>query len=89
MSIHKTEVLARVMTTYMPLMVELLKPHILNDKQDANELNNFFWHMKRYFKAITLVDEATKVHIASSTSLILLLYGGVRGSLTWQKTFSP
>ena len=45
--------------------------------------------MKRHFKAIALVDEANKVHIASYISLILLLYGGVRGSLTWQKTFSP
>ena len=35
------------------------------DKSHAKELDNFLWHMERYFEAIVLTDEATKVHTAT------------------------
>ncbi|RVX19742.1 hypothetical protein CK203_005067 [Vitis vinifera] len=41
--------------------VEVPKPHRFSGKRDAKELDNFLWHMERYFEAIALTDEATKV----------------------------
>ncbi|KAL6340427.1 hypothetical protein AAG906_006089 [Vitis piasezkii] len=41
------------------------KPHMFNGKRDAKELDNFLWHMERYFEAITLTDEDTKVCITT------------------------
>ncbi|RVW90702.1 hypothetical protein CK203_046406 [Vitis vinifera] len=45
--------------------VEVPKPHTFNDKRDAKELDNFLWHMERYFEAITLTDEDIKVYTAT------------------------
>ena len=63
LSIYKTIVLAWVMATYETPRVKVQKPHTFSGKRDAKELDNFLWHMERYFKAIALMDEATKVHI--------------------------
>ena len=63
LSIYKTAVLAWVMATYETPRVKVQKPHTFSGKRDAKELDNFLWHMERYFKAIALMDEATKVHI--------------------------
>ena len=63
LSIYKTVVLAWVMATYETPRVKVPKPHIFSGKRDAKELDNFLWHMERYFEAIALMDEATKVHI--------------------------
>ncbi|KAL6330543.1 hypothetical protein AAG906_040474 [Vitis piasezkii] len=51
---------ARVMATHEAPRVEVPKPHAFGGKRDANELDNFLWHMERYFEAIALTDEATK-----------------------------
>ncbi|KAL6319937.1 hypothetical protein AAG906_037013 [Vitis piasezkii] len=45
--------------------VEVLKPQGFSGKRDAKELDNFLWHMERYFEAIALTDEAAKVRIAT------------------------
>ncbi|RVW70687.1 hypothetical protein CK203_062025 [Vitis vinifera] len=45
--------------------VEVPKPHTFSGKRDAKELDNFLWHMKRNFEAITLTDEATMVRTAT------------------------
>ena len=45
--------------------MEVLKPQGFSGKRDANELDNFLWHMERYFKAISLTNEATKVRTAT------------------------
>ena len=44
--------------------MEVPKPHTFSGQRDAKELDNFLWHMERYFKAIALTDEAMKVRIA-------------------------
>ena len=49
------------MATHEAPRVEVPKPHSFNGKRDAKELDNFLWHMERYFEAIALMDEATKV----------------------------
>ena len=89
MAIYKAVVLARVMATQKASRVEVQKPQGFSGKKDAKELANFLWHMERYFEAIALIDEVTKVRTATSTLLTQLLYGGVRGWLIWRNTFSP
>ncbi|RVX00152.1 hypothetical protein CK203_026596 [Vitis vinifera] len=59
-AIYKTAVSARVMATHEAPRVEVPKPHTFSGKRDAKELDNFLWHMERYFEAIALTDEATK-----------------------------
>ncbi|RVW28784.1 hypothetical protein CK203_089258 [Vitis vinifera] len=49
------------MATHKAARVEVPKPHTFNGKRDAKEFDNFLWHMERYFEAIALADEATKV----------------------------
>ncbi|RVW78553.1 hypothetical protein CK203_049785 [Vitis vinifera] len=61
LAIYKAAVLARVMATQEASRVEVPKPHRFSGKRDAKELDNFLWHMERYFEAIALIDEATKV----------------------------
>ena len=45
--------------------MEVSKPQGFSGKRDAKELDNLLWHMERYFKAITLTDEADKVRTAT------------------------
>ena len=52
---------ARVMATHEAPRVEMPKPHTFSGKRDAKELDNFLGHMKRYFEALVLTNEATKV----------------------------
>ena len=52
---------ARVMATQEASRVEVPKPHRFSGNWDGKELDNFLWHMERYFEAIALTDEATKV----------------------------
>ena len=61
LAIYKVAVSARVMATQETYRVEVPKPQGFNAKRDAKELDNFLWHMERYFEAIALSDEATKV----------------------------
>ncbi|XP_043700305.1 uncharacterized protein LOC122651025 [Telopea speciosissima] len=41
--------------------VEVPKPKPFDGKRDAREVDNFVWHMERYFEVMALEDEATKV----------------------------
>ena len=52
-----------VMATCEASRVEVPKPQGFSGKRDAKELDNFLWHMERYFEAIALVDEATKIRL--------------------------
>ena len=81
MAIYKAVVLARVMATQEAFRVEMLKPHGFSGKRDANELDNFLWHMERYFKAITLTDVVAKVRTAT-------LYLTDTATLWWRWRFS-
>ena len=40
------------------------KPQGFSGKQ-AKELDNFLWHIERYFEAIALTNEVTKVRIVT------------------------
>ena len=60
MAIYKPVVSARVMATKETSRVEVPKPHRFSGNRDAKELDNFLWHMERYFEAIALTDEAAR-----------------------------
>ena len=65
LAIYKAAVSARVMATHEASRVEVPKPHRFSGKRHAKELDNFLWHMERYFEVIALMDEATKVCTAT------------------------
>ena len=79
-AIYKTTLSARVMATHEAQRVEVPKPHSFNGQLDAKELDNFLWHMERYFEAIALTDEATKVRTAT-------LYLTDNATLWWRRRF--
>ena len=60
--------------------MEVPKPQGFSGKQDAKELDNFLWHMERYFKAIALTNEAAKVRTAT-------LYLTDTTTLWWRQRF--
>ena len=49
LAIYKAAVSARVMATQGASRVEVPKPQRFSGKWDAKELDNFLWHMERYF----------------------------------------
>ncbi|RVW23067.1 hypothetical protein CK203_102456 [Vitis vinifera] len=79
-AIYKIVVSTRVIATHEAPRVEVPKPHTFNGKRDTKELDNFLWHMERYFEAIALTDEATKVHTAT-------LYLIDNATLWWRRRF--
>nr|CAN80201.1 hypothetical protein VITISV_038543 [Vitis vinifera] len=81
LAIYKAAVSARVMATQEASRVEVPKPHRFSGKRDAKELDNFLWHMERYFEAIALTDEAAKVRTAT-------LYLTNTATLWWRRRFA-
>ena len=61
--------------------MEVPKPHGFSGKRDAKELDNFLWHMERYFEAIALTDEVAKVRTAT-------LYLTDTATLWWRRRFT-
>ncbi|XP_042974786.1 uncharacterized protein LOC122306425 [Carya illinoinensis] len=45
--------------------VDTPKPKEFNGKRDAKELDNYMWHMERYFEALNMQDEYVKIRTAS------------------------
>ncbi|RVW82095.1 hypothetical protein CK203_052512 [Vitis vinifera] len=81
LAIYKAAVSARVMATQGASRVEVPKPQGFSGKRDAKELDNFLWHMERYFEAIALTDEAAKVRTAT-------LYLTDTATLWWRRRFA-
>ncbi|RVW66305.1 Transposon Ty3-I Gag-Pol polyprotein [Vitis vinifera] len=69
------------MATHEVPRVEVPKPHTFSGKRYAKELDNFLWHMERYFEAIALMDEATKVRTVT-------LYLTDNATLWWRQRFA-
>ena len=74
MDIYKTIFSSRVMAIHEAPRVEEPKPQTFSGKQDAKELDNYSWHMERYFEALVLTDEATKgctatLHLTDNATL--------------------
>ncbi|KAK3009547.1 hypothetical protein RJ639_013777 [Escallonia herrerae] len=47
------------------LRVDATKPKEFGGKRDAKELDNFIWHMERYFEGASIMDEKAKVRTAT------------------------
>ncbi|KAK2998119.1 hypothetical protein RJ639_025354, partial [Escallonia herrerae] len=45
--------------------VDMPKPKEFGGKRDAKELDNFIWHMERYFDGASIMDEKAKVRTAT------------------------
>nr|CAN70814.1 hypothetical protein VITISV_010240 [Vitis vinifera] len=81
LAIYKAAVSVWVMATQEASRVEVPKLHRFSGKRDAKELDNFLWHMERYFEAIALTDEAAKVRTAT-------LYLIDTATLWWRRRFA-
>ena len=79
-AIYKSAPSTRVMATHEAPRVEVPKPHTFSGKRDSKELDNFLWNIGRYFEAIALTDEATKVRSAT-------LYFIDNATLWWRRRF--
>ena len=77
MAIYKIALSARAMATHEAPQVEVLKPHMFSGKRDAKELDNYLWHIERYFEALALINEATKVRTTT-------LYLNDNATLWWR-----
>ena len=80
-AIYKMALSARVMATHEAPRVEVPKPHSFSGNRDAKDLDNYLWHMERYFEAIGLNNEETKVRTAT-------LYLIDNATLWWHRKFS-
>ena len=79
-AIYKTVLYARVMATHEVPRVEVPKPHTFTRKRDSKELDNYLWHMERYFEVMALTDEVTKVRTAT-------FYLTDNATLWWRRRF--
>ena len=80
LALFKTSLTAWVMATHEASWVEVSKPHMSSGKRDAKELDNYLWHMERYFKALTRTNKQTKVHLDT-------LYLIDNATLWWRRRF--
>ncbi|KAF3449866.1 hypothetical protein FNV43_RR05945 [Rhamnella rubrinervis] len=62
--------------------VDIPKPKEFSGKRDAKELDNFIWHMERYFKGLNMHDEKQKVTTTS-------LYFTDLGATWWHREHEP
>ena len=67
------------MGTHEAPRVEVPKPHMFGGKRDAKELDNFLWHMERYFEVLHWQMKPLQYAPRPSTSPIMLLYDGIEG----------
>ncbi|KAK3032252.1 hypothetical protein RJ639_037426 [Escallonia herrerae] len=51
--------------------MDALKPKEFGYKRDAKELDNFVWHMERYFKGVSITDEKVKEEVMEEHVLAL------------------
>ncbi|KAK3034707.1 hypothetical protein RJ639_032468 [Escallonia herrerae] len=60
----KRAVAGGAVVTHSP-RVDAPKPKEFGGKRDAKELDNFIWHMERYFEGASITDEKAKVRTAT------------------------
>ncbi|KAK3029096.1 hypothetical protein RJ639_039240 [Escallonia herrerae] len=60
----KRAIAGGAVVTYSP-RVDAPKPKEFGGKRDAKELDNFIWHMERYFEGASIMDEKAKVRTAT------------------------
>ncbi|KAK3038354.1 hypothetical protein RJ639_031450 [Escallonia herrerae] len=60
----KRAIAGGAVVTHSP-RVDAPKPKEFDGKRDAKELDNFIWHMERYFEGASITDEKAKVRTAT------------------------
>ncbi|KAK3021191.1 hypothetical protein RJ639_046605 [Escallonia herrerae] len=60
----KRAIAGGAVVTHSP-RVDAPKPKEFGGKRDAKELDNFIWHMERYFEGASITDEKAKVRTAT------------------------
>ncbi|KAK3030029.1 hypothetical protein RJ639_038128 [Escallonia herrerae] len=60
----KRAIAGGAVVTHSP-RVDAPKPKEFGGKRDAKELDNFIWHMERYFEGASIADEKAKVRTAT------------------------
>ncbi|KAK3015069.1 hypothetical protein RJ639_007039 [Escallonia herrerae] len=60
----KRAITGGALVTHSP-RVDAPKPKEFGGKRDAKELDNFIWHMERYFEGASITDEKAKVRTAT------------------------
>ncbi|KAK3029769.1 hypothetical protein RJ639_038891 [Escallonia herrerae] len=73
----KRAIAGGAIVTHSP-RVDAPKPKEFGSKRDAKELDNFIWHMERYFEGASIMDEKAKVRTAT-------LYLTDTATLWWRK----
>ncbi len=61
----KTAVAGGAVATLGTSKVEVPKPKPYDGKREAKEVDNYLWHMERYFEAMAVTDEFAKVRTAT------------------------
>lgn len=64
MSMCKKAIARGAMNLLGTSKVEVPKPKPFDGKRDAKEVDNYLWHMERYFKAMAVLEEDAKVRTA-------------------------
>ncbi|KAK3043704.1 hypothetical protein RJ639_000120 [Escallonia herrerae] len=71
----KRAIAGGAVVTHSP-RVDAPKPKEFGGKRDAKELDNFIWHMERYFEGASITDEKAKGYSAKAAPLTDLLKKG-------------
>ncbi|KAI3459096.1 hypothetical protein Pfo_015759 [Paulownia fortunei] len=61
----KTATTMGASTSVVSPRVDYPKPNRFDGRRDAKEVENFLWHMERYFEGLNLIDEASRVRTAT------------------------
>ena len=83
-AIYKTALSVRVMAAHEAPRVEVLKPHTFSGQRDAKEIDNYLWHIERYFEAIGSKMRQPRYELLLFTSSIMQHYGSVESSWRWK-----
>ncbi|GMI64659.1 hypothetical protein HRI_000135200 [Hibiscus trionum] len=81
LNIYKTAVANGVVSSPTRVLADVPKPKEFKGSRDAQEIDTFLWSMNQYFRNTNIVDESTKVNIASS-------YFTNSALLWWRRRFS-
>ncbi|GMI83616.1 hypothetical protein HRI_002030900 [Hibiscus trionum] len=66
LNIYKSAVANGVVSSPSRVLADVPKPKEFKGSRDAQETDTFLWSMNQYFRNTNIVDESTKVNIASS-----------------------
>lgn len=75
----------QVSQTRSPSKLQIPKPKAYDGKRDAQEIDEFVWRLERYFEAMEINDDLTKVRPLPYTCTIWLHYGGECTNKRWKR----